>query len=113
MAAPAKKTSASPRQDEGDGLLFSRVGVRSEDDPQSIKKARITAVNGEALEAVTEGSWESLRLDAAAVGTDFYFIDETQWTRPAAVAASAAAQGHTDFGFLLQGKTAFAKSEST
>lgn len=81
-------TVASPEE-----LLFSRVAVRPEG-CASAQKARVTAVEGDAVEVVTEGSWKAMSLKVAEVSV----IDESCLGTSTLVET-----GPTDFSFLLSG----------
>jgi len=70
VAASAKKPET--RGDGSQELLFSRVALPSEDG--GVQKARVTAVRGQSVEVVTEGSWST---EKVALG-DISVIDETQ-----------------------------------
>lgn len=79
-------------------LLFSRVCVKANGAEDGVvRKARVTAVEGNELEVVTEGSWEALNLKVGDVAV----IDES------CIGTSLSAEtGPSDFGFLLAGGSA-------
>lgn len=80
--------------EEGDPkeLLFSRVRVAEDG---AFRKARVTAVDGNTVEVVTEGSWHTVNL---SVG-DVVVIDETRQGKSKKVET-----GPKDFAFLLSAK---------
>merc|ERR1719203_2330033 len=70
MASPASaKKPTTPSMDGKPELLFSRVALRaggeSGDTDPPLRKARVTAVEGDAVEVITEGSWST---EKVAVG---------------------------------------------
>eukprot|EP00933_Yihiella_yeosuensis_P071425 TRINITY_DN79637_c0_g1_i1.p1 TRINITY_DN79637_c0_g1~~TRINITY_DN79637_c0_g1_i1.p1 ORF type:complete len:906 (-),score=184.84 TRINITY_DN79637_c0_g1_i1:67-2784(-) len=83
----ARQLQASSPSGEGQ-LLFSRVAVREED---STKKARVTAVNGDTVEIVTEGSWVSKKCNIAEISA----IDESH------LGVTTNVSGPKDFGFMI------------
>jgi len=85
-------SASSP--DDKNGLLFSRVSLRSDEEP-TLKKARVTAVEGDALEVVTEGNWSTMNVKIGDVSV----IDESHFG-----IATAKTAGPTDFGFLMGGE---------
>lgn len=100
MMTPASKTtlqSGSPSEGESKQLLFSRVALRSEEE---VQKARVTAVDGNAVEIVTEGSWKSMSVDIG----DISVIDESHMGVP-----MARQKGPSDFGFLMTPKSSDSK----
>mmetsp|Transcript_7989 Transcript_7989/g.14877 ORF Transcript_7989/g.14877 Transcript_7989/m.14877 type:complete len:813 (+) Transcript_7989:122-2560(+) len=80
----------SPGPEDKNQLLFTRVAIRSEE--VDIRKARVTAVAGDEVEIVTEGSWQSMKTNISNISV----IDESQFGVP-----STSQTGPSDFGFLL------------
>lgn len=82
-------SSASPSDDAKQSLLFSRVMIGS--DEKQNQKARVTAVTGDAIEVITEGSWSTMNVTVK----DVSIIDESHF------GVSVNRSGPTDFGFLI------------
>jgi len=98
-ALAASPAGSSANGDERHELLFKRVSVRGSingevEEPPS-QKARITAVEGDKVEVITEGSFYTMNVKI----DDVHAIDETQFG--ASVNPSV---GPSDFGFLMPGK---------
>eukprot|EP00928_Gymnodinium_smaydae_P008884 TRINITY_DN13274_c0_g1_i1.p1 TRINITY_DN13274_c0_g1~~TRINITY_DN13274_c0_g1_i1.p1 ORF type:complete len:916 (-),score=231.00 TRINITY_DN13274_c0_g1_i1:159-2906(-) len=77
--------------------LFARVRLQPDDDQERIQKARVTAVEGDTVEVVTEGSWKAQRLDVGSVA----LIEES--CAPTVLSSSKVSDGPKDFGFMLAG----------
>jgi len=97
MSQEVPASPASTGGEERHELLFKRVSVRGPDNGEeqpASQKARITAVEGDKVEVITEGSFSTMNLNIDEV----HAIDETQF------GASLKNVGPTDFGFLMSGK---------
>jgi len=91
----ATSTPVKIEADKSDPLdvqLFSRVSVPGED----ILKARVTGVNGNDLEIITEAGFQTLNVGKS----DVALIDETQIGIPIKAKANNL-EGPKDFGFLM------------
>lgn len=106
---PATKAAASASAGGGNDksaqngekheLLFTRVCVRNseagDDEQMAPQKARITAIEGDQVEVITEGNFSTMNVNLSDVSA----IDETQLGFSA-----ACSNGPKDFGFLLEPK---------
>lgn len=105
-ASPAKaaaSTTASGGNDktmqvgEKHELLFTRVCVQNseagDDEQMAPQKARITAIEGDQVEVITEGNFSTMNVNLRDVSA----IDETQL----GFSATCTPDGPKDFGFLL------------
>lgn len=89
-SAKQNQGALSPQMaDGGQELLFSRVRVG----PAQMEKARVTAVKGDEVEVVTEGSWREMNVSIDEVTP----IDESH-----APLSNVSKSDPKDFGFLLQ-----------
>jgi len=106
----ALKTAASSTAASGDDksmqvgekheLLFTRVCVRNseagDDEQIAPQKGRVTAIEGDQVEVITEGNFSTMNVNLRDVSA----IDETQLGFSA-----TCTDGPTDFGFLVKPKT--------
>jgi len=91
------KVASSPDAKQGD-LLYARVSLRAEDDDGvQVSKARVTGVENDKLEVITEGKFQTLNVGLNEVS----FIDETQFIPST---AKGVTKGPSDFSFLLPGR---------
>jgi hypothetical protein len=78
-------------------LLFTRVCVQNseagDDEQMAPQKARITAIEGDQVEVITEGNFSTMNVNLRDVSA----IDETQL----GFSATCTPDGPKDFGFLL------------
>eukprot|EP00421_Protoceratium_reticulatum_P022006 CAMPEP_0168377792 /NCGR_PEP_ID=MMETSP0228-20121227/11005_1 /TAXON_ID=133427 /ORGANISM="Protoceratium reticulatum, Strain CCCM 535 (=CCMP 1889)" /LENGTH=820 /DNA_ID=CAMNT_0008390793 /DNA_START=1 /DNA_END=2460 /DNA_ORIENTATION=- len=90
--SPGKSPTAYDRQD----LLFTRVCVRApevgEEQQASLQKARITAIEGDQVEVITEGNYSTMNVSLRDVSA----IDESHLGTSLVQTA-----GPKDFGFLM------------
>jgi len=89
--AQAVASVASPNT-KGGVPLFARVAVKTDAAADPNQKGRVTGVEDNRLEVVTEGGYRTLQVGME----DVSLIDETQF-----VISSAKISGPSDFGFLF------------
>lgn len=86
---PGSSPIPSVASEPSEGLLFSRVCLKT--DEEVLKKARVTAVKGDAVEVITEKEWRSHLVSR----NDVAIIDESQIGTPVSKLS-----GPSDFSFL-------------
>jgi len=98
LKANGAKDSKDNQSPEDGSLLFSRVSVETQEDSSTpaIKKARVTAIDGDKLEVITEGNWDTMKVGMS----DVKVIDETQFGK-----ANVKPTDAKDFGFLFASGT--------
>lgn len=82
---------------DGEVPMFARVSVCSSS--EDVLKARVTGVNGNDLEIITEAGFQTLNVGKS----DVSLIDETQIGIPIKKNSGKLLEGPKDFGFLMTG----------
>eukprot|EP00927_Polykrikos_kofoidii_P083944 TRINITY_DN8725_c0_g2_i1.p1 TRINITY_DN8725_c0_g2~~TRINITY_DN8725_c0_g2_i1.p1 ORF type:complete len:872 (-),score=183.41 TRINITY_DN8725_c0_g2_i1:243-2783(-) len=101
-ATDSPASYSTPTKVGPEALLFSRVCVKAEDS-DAFQKARVTMVDGDALEVIDEKTFKPLNVSVS----DIMPIDESR-----APCTHAARGGPTDFGFLMPGASGSTKSSN-